>query len=716
MQKVILIGNHPNDGHESMDRYMQLLWRGLNERGIDAEIVRPKCFLGRLSRPERSWAKWTAYFDKFIVFPPRLRRRLKELKSSGLQFVVHICDQADAIYVSSINNVPHLVTCHDLIAIRAALGEFPECRVKASGKIYQSWIWNSLRQANSVICVSDATRSDFLKQSGTNGENVSVIKNALNYPYKPMSSEAAAPLIEAAFRRSGMQRPNAYLFHIGGNQWYKNRIGLVRIYKALTGISKPPPLVLAGQEPSRELRAVIRAENLENHVFALGRVSNEELNALYSQTDALVFPSFIEGFGWPVIEAQACGCPVIASDIEILKEIAGDGACYVSLSDIPTAAVVIRGFLALSAMEKKAQIAKGCQNAARYSVSRLLEEYLEVYYRICPSAYAHGTPKVKSKGCSANGRGSAPATSAKVVPNFFIIGAPKCGTTAMSEYLTSHPNVYFSRVKAPHFFNSDFSPRLRYSMKTYLSLFSKADPMIHKAVGEGSDSYLFSKVAVPNILKFNPDSKFIVMLRNPIDLVQSWHAYLYFEGLENVREFEVAWRLEMARRHGKSIPTNAWEPKNLFYSEWGLLGAQIERLFSLVDQARVKIIIFDEFAVNPKQAYEEVLEFLGLSSDGRTDFPVINQNREVQRAWLQQSLAFSANYFRLLRSTSGMTSALGRVVWFKRILDMNSKASERTPISREMRAELADFYREDVRKLSSLLGRDLSHWVYNPGQ
>jgi len=155
--------------------------------------------------------------------------------------------------------------------------------------------------------------------------------------------------------------------------------------------------------------------------------------------------------------------------------------------------------------------------------------------------------------------------SMNIAPNFFIIGAPKTGTTALSEYLKDHPNIFFCPVKEPHFFDLDTSKRLKLNLQTYLSLFAEADPALHQAVGEGSTGYLFSKVAVSEILKFNPNSKFIVMLRNPVDLVQSWHSEMYYEGVEDVVDFEKAWKLEQERRQGRNIPKSCWEPKKLFY-------------------------------------------------------------------------------------------------------------------------------------------------------
>ena len=166
---------------------------------------------------------------------------------------------------------------------------------------------------------------------------------------------------------------------------------------------------------------------------------------------------------------------------------------------------------------------------------------------------------------------NSPTSSATsgVVPNFFIIGAPKSGTTALSQYLKEHPNIFFSRVKEPHFFDLDTSKRLKADLPTYLSLFSEAEPDRHKAVGEGSTGYLFSKVAVSEILKFNPNSKFIVMLRNPVELVQAWHSEMYYEGVENISDFEGAWRLERKGAMAGAYPNLAGSRKSSFTQSGG---------------------------------------------------------------------------------------------------------------------------------------------------
>lgn len=297
-----------------------------------------------------------------------------------------------------------------------------------------------------------------------------------------------------------------------------------------------------------------------------------------------------------------------------------------------------------------------------------------------------------------------------IAPNFFIIGAPKSGTTALSQYLKEHPNIFFSRVKEPHFFDLDTSKRLKTDLQTYLALFSEAEPDVHIAVGEGSTGYLFSKVAASEILKFNPNSKFIVMLRNPVELVQAWHSEMYYEGVENISDFESAWRLEPERRHGRSIPKPCWEPKKLFYSEWGKLGDQMERLLSVVPRDRLKIILFDDFVADTKGVYEEVLSFLEVPLDGKKDFETVNESRTLRYAWLQRSLAFAANHFRRMRAASGWKLKWGLGLSQKLLL-LNSRPSARKRISAGLHAELANVFREDVQKLSKLLDRDLSYWV-----
>jgi len=294
------------------------------------------------------------------------------------------------------------------------------------------------------------------------------------------------------------------------------------------------------------------------------------------------------------------------------------------------------------------------------------------------------------------------------IPNFFIIGAPKCGTTALSEYLKENPNVFMSTPKEPKYFDLDLSYPVKIDKEAYLDLFSKADPSVHKAIGEGSTSYLFSQRAVAEILKFNPEAKFIVMLRNPVELVQGWHNQCIIAGQEDILDFETAWHAEADRKKGGKIPLLCMEKKNLMYSEWGKLGDQMERLLSTVKKDRLKVILFDDFVSDTEKTYEETLSFLGVPSDGRKIFPKVNERQKIRWPWLQRILRFVGMNVPRIKKKLGLTKGLGLIT---KIIALNTASGKRKPLSENMLLELRAFYRDDIMKLSSLLGRDLSSWM-----
>ena len=136
----------------------------------------------------------------------------------------------------------------------------------------------------------------------------------------------------------------------------------------------------------------------------------------------------------------------------------------------------------------------------------------------------------------------------------------------------------------------------------------------------------------------------------------------------------------------------------------------MERLFSVVDRDTLKVILFDDFVADTKGVYEDVLSFLGVPLDGKNNFPTVNESKELRYPWLQRNMAFMANQFRWIRVASGLKLSLGFGIFYKLLL-LNSKPTVRKRLSPKLHAELADFFREDVQKLSKLLNRDLSHWV-----
>lgn len=292
-------------------------------------------------------------------------------------------------------------------------------------------------------------------------------------------------------------------------------------------------------------------------------------------------------------------------------------------------------------------------------------------------------------------------------PNFFIIGAPKSGTTALSEYLRLHPNVFFSQPKEPDYFATDFKERVITSESDYLRLFKDVDSSCHLAIGEGSVVYMFSKVAVSNILQFQPNAKFIVMLRNPADLVVSLHAQVLVQGNEDISSFLDAWNAEADRHKGKRIPAGCRNPQWLYYSEWGKLGTQLKRALEIAPRGRLKVVLFDDFIHNPRSIYQEVLEFLGLPDDGRAQFSKINERRAVKNLLLQNIYGTAMRLWLPLRTklTHGKGFGFGGY-----LIKLNTVTTKKNYISDEVRQMLISFYKDELLLLESLLNRNLEHW------
>jgi hypothetical protein len=297
-------------------------------------------------------------------------------------------------------------------------------------------------------------------------------------------------------------------------------------------------------------------------------------------------------------------------------------------------------------------------------------------------------------------------------PNFFIAGAPKCGTTALYQYLRSHPNVFMPQLKEPHFFSDDLiTHQFVRTLDEYIQLFAEASPQ-QSHVGEASASYLLSSAAIPAIREFNPGAKIIAMFRNPVEVVHSFHSQLLYWSEETEPDFERAWRLQERRRQGIDVPRTCREPFWLQYNDVGRFGTQAQRLLSVFPPEQVKVILFDDFASSPQRVYQEVIDFLGAPPDERTEFPRINENKRARLTWLRDFYRkpppFLRQTFRHLKQSAVGKYAIGLKEW---IIDFNTARERRRPLSPAFRAELVETFRDEVALLSQIVGRDLSHWV-----
>jgi hypothetical protein len=289
-------------------------------------------------------------------------------------------------------------------------------------------------------------------------------------------------------------------------------------------------------------------------------------------------------------------------------------------------------------------------------------------------------------------------------PNFFIIGAPKCGTTSLAYYLMAHPNVFIPELKELNFFNTDMSYRKVRCEADYFDYFRDAHAQ-HSAVGEASVTYLYSDRAVPNIIDLIPEARLVVMVRNPIDMATSLHAHLCHDGNENIPDFRAAWRKQESRRNGIDIPRFCNEPSFLMYGEVCSVGRQLKRLYDRVPREKVLVLFQDDLKTDARATYLRTLEFLELPDDGRTDFDAYNTRFPGIRSRFIQVILRSISDLNL---SSGIERKLG-VLRF--IQALNSRRAENQVLGAEFRAELADYFRNDVENLSELVGRDLSGWL-----
>jgi hypothetical protein len=299
-------------------------------------------------------------------------------------------------------------------------------------------------------------------------------------------------------------------------------------------------------------------------------------------------------------------------------------------------------------------------------------------------------------------------------PNFVIVGAPKCGTTALATYLGEHPQIFISKPKEPHFFAEDF-PNHRYvtNWSEYLGLFAGAkDSDI--AVGEASVFYLRSDVAVQRLMEKVPNARLVVMLRNPIELAQSMHAQALYNRNETVKDFPTAWRLRHARRVGQNIPKKCRDVKTLLYDEIARLGEQLKRLLDQVPRNQVRWWFYDDFAEDPGRVYVEVLRFLGVENNGRTFFPKVNARR-LARSQLLAEISQKPPR-RLVKVGLSIKAILGieRLGLLDALRRYNFVKGDKDDLDSGTWRDMIDEFKNDIVTLEQLTGRDLMSWLERP--
>lgn len=343
--------------------------RGLTNAGVAAELIAPRPVLGRFRAAGSFLAKWLGYIDKFVLFRRQLRAALRKQPA-----VVHICDHSNAMYSAGIGHSPVVVTCHDLLAVRGALGEETNCPASLTGKILQRWILRGLRRADEVVCDSLATETDARRLVSRGGTpKIELVHLGLNYPFQILPEpEVTARLAKIP----GFDQTTPFVLHVGSNLRRKNRDGALRIF-ALSKDKWSGRLVFVGEPLTPVLRSLAERLGISGRVVEVPGASDALLEALYNRAIAMLYPSRFEGFGWPIIEAQACGCPVICSNAGPMPEAAGDAGLFHDPDDeAGFAADLLR---LRDPAERAIWSEKSLRNAGRFSTKEMVSQYIDIY-------------------------------------------------------------------------------------------------------------------------------------------------------------------------------------------------------------------------------------------------------------------------------------------------------------------------------------------------
>jgi hypothetical protein len=296
------------------------------------------------------------------------------------------------------------------------------------------------------------------------------------------------------------------------------------------------------------------------------------------------------------------------------------------------------------------------------------------------------------------------------VPNFVIAGAPKTGTTALTEYLRLHPDVFMSRPKELHYFAEDLpSYRAVATPEEYRNLFAAAVGK-YSAIGEGSVFYLYSDIALQRLREFNPDIRLIVMFRDVVSFLESMHSQLLFSREETEESFEKAWHLSVDRKRGRHIPKTCREVKLLYYDEVGKFGSQYQKLLSLFPASQVLAIFFDDFSSDTPAVYRQVLEFLGVRDYVPGGFKKINE-RKMHKSTLVANLVLRPRPV-LQGIAIGVKKLLGgrRLGVMDALSRFNIEKRPKPVISELLRRNILREYEQDMALLEQLTGRNLSAW------
>lgn len=345
MINVVLFSRPESYKAMSMDVYSNNLFENIRKSpGLNVQLFQPKDLHIPLVGK---------YLTMWLYYPIIAKRQNKDIN--------HILDHSISHLIGSLDARKTIITCHDLIGLEA-----PESTPFWKRKIFWGNIIKNMLKARKVIADSQHTKDDILRHFSYKSNDVTIVYPGISTNFGRIEKDK----IEERFK---FRKPA--ILHVGHNNFYKNFEGLI---KAIVLLSKEVILVKVGSVSKRQFRLL---KDLKIDFAQFADLSEGELVQVYNAADLLVYPSWHEGFGFPILEAMACGCPVICSNVSSLPEVAQDAAIMVTPDDIPGIAKAIEKALGSQGLRQELS-EKGFRQAKRFSWEKTAQETVDVYKKI----------------------------------------------------------------------------------------------------------------------------------------------------------------------------------------------------------------------------------------------------------------------------------------------------------------------------------------------
>lgn len=387
--KIVILSHPLFFGSYSMPRFANYLFQGMAGLGYDVQVWRPQPYLYKL--PVRGMLKkWLGYVDQYVIFSIILFFKTHFTSQKKLYV---LSDQALGFWVPIITGKAHMVHCHDFLALKSAKGEISVNPVGFTGRLYQKLIFKGFSQANNFISVSKNTKCELEAILNKRPKISEYVYNGLNPIFLDGDKTIARKKLGARIDRS---LENGYLLHVGGNQFYKNRIGVIKIYDAFRNRAETNiPLVMIGSPPDRSVLVHYQASKYKADILFCSGLNDEMVKFAYQGASLFLFPSLAEGFGWPIAEAMACGCPVITTDQAPMNEVGADAAIYVSNTEAfntlekwaQEASEKVADVVGLNTKDLNELRYKGLENVKRFDSHRTIPELNALYTKAYNQKY-----------------------------------------------------------------------------------------------------------------------------------------------------------------------------------------------------------------------------------------------------------------------------------------------------------------------------------------